>query len=67
MLYGDVPVETGPSKRRRMADLIIRRVTGGGSISRDELLGGGFSEMDIDSHFKAALAQAGVRRLAETV
>ena len=51
---------------RRMADLITRRVTGGGSISRDELLGGGFTPIEIDTHFPTALARSGVRTLGET-
>jgi hypothetical protein len=59
--------ETAAAKRRRMADLIRRRVTGGGSISHDELLGGGFSQIEIDTYFPAALEQAGVKRLGDTL
>lgn len=58
--------ETSRGVVRRMADLITRRVTGGGSISRDELLGGGFTAAEVDAHFAAALAKSGVRTLGET-
>lgn len=32
-----------------------------------ELLGGDFSQVEIDTHFPAALEQAGVKRLGDTL
>jgi hypothetical protein len=67
MLYGAPWKESGRSIRKRMADLVTRRVTGGGSITHEELLGGGFSQIEIDTHYRAALELSGVKRLGTTI
>lgn len=51
------------SKVRRMADLITNRVTFGRAITRDELLGGGFSEAEITTLYPLALRRSGVAHL----
>lgn len=67
MLSGEPYKESGRNVRKRMADLVTRRVTGGGSITHDELLGGGFSQVEIDTHYRAALELSGVKRLGTTI
>jgi len=67
MLYGAPWKESGRAIRKRMADLVVRRVTGGGAITQEELLGGGFSQEDIDTHYRAALELSGVKRLGTTI
>lgn len=62
ILYGPPPRETKESKTRRMADLIVNRVSASGNVTRDELLGGGFSTAEIDALFPDALARADLGR-----
>lgn len=66
ILYAVPPPEKPDSLRRRMAELILRRVSAAGAITRDELLGD-FSAEEIDQHFRPALRLAGVHRLGETL
>lgn len=59
--------EPGRVTRTRMAETITRHVTGGGSISEDDLLRAGFSRAEIERHYRAALDRAGVKRLEDTL
>lgn len=67
LLYGPPPPEPVRRLQRRMADLIVRRVSHSGSVTRDELLAGGFTQKEIDRHWRRALGLAGVHRLGETL
>lgn len=66
ILYGPPPPETERRKVRRMADLITRCVTAGGSITHEQLLGN-FDAEEIERHFTAARKLAGLHRLGETL
>jgi hypothetical protein len=66
ILYGPPPPETDRRKVRRMADLIVRCVTGGGAVTREQLLGN-FDAGEIERHFAAARRLAGLHRLGETL
>lgn len=50
--------------RARMADLILRRVSADGNVTRDDLTAGGFTDAEITRHFHAAKRIAGVADLA---
>ncbi len=50
--------------RARMADLIVRRVSADGNVTREDLLGGGFTEPEILRHFHAAKRIAAVADMA---
>jgi hypothetical protein len=49
--------------RARMAELILRLCASTGSITREQLVGGGFTEAEITRHFHAAKRIAGVTRM----
>ena len=66
ILYGPPPPESDRRKVKRMADLITRCVTAGGSITHEQLLGN-FDAAEIERHFTAARKQAGLHRLGETL
>ena len=66
ILYGPPPPETERRKVKRMADLIVRCVTGGGAVTREQLLGN-FDAGEIERHFTAARRLAGLHRLGETL
>ena len=66
ILYGPPPPETERRKVKRMADLIVRCVTGGGAVTREQLLGN-FDAVEIERHFTAARRLAGLHRLGETL
>ena len=66
LLYGPPPPEGARRLRRRMADLIVRRVSAAGAVTRDELLAA-FSADEIERHWTPALRLAGVHRLGETL
>lgn len=55
--------ETAVSMKRRMVDLIIRRVSASGCVTRDDLISGGFSEEEITTWYRPALKAAAVHRL----
>jgi hypothetical protein len=63
VLYGAPPPESGRRLQKRMADLIVRRVSAAGNVSRDELLAGGFTAEEIEQHYPQALRRSGVTRL----
>lgn len=50
--------------RARMAATIAERVAANGNVSRDDLLGAGFDDVDIQRHFREALRCARVDRMA---
>jgi hypothetical protein len=58
------PAERPSLVRGRMADLIFRRATMSASVTRDDLRSGGFTEAEIDRHFRPALRAARVSALA---
>jgi hypothetical protein len=55
--------ESGASIKRRMTDLIIRRVSADGRVTHDDLVSGGFTQEQIDTWYRPALTQARVHRL----
>ena len=55
--------ETAASMKRRMVDLIIRRVSASGCVTRDDLISGGFSEEEITTWYRPALKASAVHRL----
>lgn len=63
ILYGAPPPESGRRLQQRMADLIVRRVSAAGNVTRDELLAGGFTAGEIERHYPQALRRSGVARL----
>ena len=63
ILYGAPPPEPVRRLRQRMADLIVRRVSAAGNITRNELLAGGFTADEIERHYPQALRRSGVARL----
>lgn len=56
--------ETKRRVRARMADLIASRVSAAGCVTREELIGGGFTEREIDEHFTEASRAARVAGMA---
>ncbi len=58
----------GPEPKRvtraRMAELITRRVSADGNVTRDDLLGGGFTQGEIDEHYRDALRISGAMGMA---
>jgi hypothetical protein len=66
ILYGAPPKESVAKLRQRMADLIVRCVTGGGAVTREQLLGN-FEADEIEQHFTAAKKLAGLHRLGGTL
>ena len=58
------PTEARTLTRARLAAFIAERVAGWGGVTRDELLGGGFTQGQIDRLFDEALRISGVDRMA---
>lgn len=58
------PPEPRTHKRARMARLISETVAATGQVTRDDLLGGGFSEADLTTLFRDALRVSDVQRMA---
>ena len=63
VLYGPPPPEPTAHLRKRMAELIVKRVTSAGNVTRHDLLAGGFTEEEIARHYPEALRRSGVARL----
>lgn len=63
ILYGAPPPESHRRLQKRMADLIVRRVSAAGNVTREELLAGGFTADEIAQHYGQALRRSGVARL----
>jgi hypothetical protein len=55
--------EGARSKRLRMADVMIRRVSAVGNFTHEDLVAGGFDEAEIATHWRKALAIAGLHRM----
>lgn len=58
------PAEAERLVRARMAELIVLRCGAAGCITREDLLGGGFTEAEITRHFHAAKRAARVVEMA---
>lgn len=58
------PAEAKQRIRARMADLIASRVSASGCVTRDDLIGGGFTPQEIDEHFTEAKRAARVAGMA---
>ena len=58
------PPERATHLRSRMADVIARAVSAHGAVTRDDLLGAGFTSAEIVEHFTDACRAARVARMA---
>lgn len=63
ILYAAPPPEPARRLQKRMAELIVCRVSASGQVTRDDLKAGGFAPAEIDLHFRHALRRANVARL----
>ena len=63
VLYGAPPPESAKSIRSRMAELILKRVSAAGNVTRYDLRDGGFTDEEIDRHYPEALRRSRVTRL----
>ncbi len=58
------PAEAKHRVRARMADLIASRVSAVGCVTREDLIAGGFTSLEIDEHFTEAKRAARVAGMA---